>query len=98
MVNAEKSVNDGVEIMNETKTVFDKIVASVGEIEVANSSINGAISEQMTTISAVTTEIQGGLASSIDESSNAINEVTMTLADQDKQADGLKSMVGRFKV
>ncbi len=76
---------------------FDKIVASVGEIEVANSSINGAISEQMTTISAVTTEIQG-LASSIDESSNAINEVTMTLADQDKQADGLKSMVGRFKV
>jgi len=97
MSKAETSVNEGVDIMNETKTVFDSIVGSVHDIEIANSSINGAISEQMTTISAVTAEIQG-LASSVEQSSNAINEVTMTLADQDKQAVDLKELVNRFKV
>ncbi|PLX66240.1 MAG: hypothetical protein C0603_12605 [Denitrovibrio sp.] len=97
MVKAEASVNEGVDIMNETKSVFDNIVVSVGDIEIANNSISGAISEQMTTISAVTAEIQG-LATSIDDSANSIGEVTMTIGDQDKQADNLKSLVGRFKV
>jgi len=97
MTNAETSVKAGVSIMNETKSVFDKIVSSVQEIESANTSINGAISEQMTTISSVTAEIQG-LASSVEQSSNAINEVTMTLEDQDKQAVDLKELVDRFKV
>jgi len=97
MAQAETSVNEGVEIMNQTRLVFDNIVSSVGEIEIANSSINGAISEQMTTISSVTAEIQG-LASSVEESSNAINEVTQTLSDQEKQAEDLKGLVNRFRV
>lgn len=97
MGKAQTSVTAGVETMNETKVVFDKIVGSVQEIEAANNSINGAISEQMTTISSVTAEIQG-LSSSVEQSSNAINEVTMTLSDQDKQAVDLKELVGRFKV
>jgi methyl-accepting chemotaxis protein len=97
MTKAETSVKAGVSIMNETKAVFDNIVSSVQEIESANNSINSAISEQMTTISSVTAEIQG-LASSVEQSSNAINEVTMTLGDQDKQAVDLKELVDRFKV
>lgn len=97
MAKAESSVESGVQIMNETKSVFDNIVSSVNEIESANNSINTAISEQMTTIGAVTGEIQG-LSSSVEESSSAINEVTMTLGDQEKQADSLKEMVNRFRV
>jgi methyl-accepting chemotaxis protein len=97
MSHAEDSVHEGVEIMNETRSVFDMIVSSVSEIESANSSINSAISEQMTTISSVTAEIQG-LASSVEESSHAISEVTQTLNDQEKQADTLKELVNRFKV
>jgi len=97
MSNAEASVNAGVEIMTETKEVFDTIVHSVYEIETANNSINSAITEQMTTISSVTAEIQG-LSSSVEQSSSAINEVTATLSDQEQQAEGLKQMVNRFKV
>lgn len=97
MAEAEKSVNAGVQIMSETKDVFDSIVNSVHQIESANSSINQAISEQMTTISAVTTEVQG-LASSVEESSHAISEINQTLTDQERQADSLKEMVNRFKV
>jgi methyl-accepting chemotaxis protein len=97
MAQAEKSVNEGVDIMTETKSVFDDIVTSVSEIDHANNSINNAIEEQMTTIGSVTAEIQG-LASSIEESSNAISEVTQTLSDQDVQSSELKSLANRFKV
>jgi methyl-accepting chemotaxis protein len=97
MSNAEKSVNDGVGMMNETRVVFDSIVNSVSEIELANNTINSAITEQMTTISSVTTDIQG-IASSVEQSSAAINEVSQTISGQEKQAEDLKSMVNRFKV
>jgi len=97
MASAETSVNEGVSIMGKTSSVFDNIVCSVQEIETANSSINNAISEQITTLNSVTTEVQG-IASSVEQSSNAINDVTMTLAEQDKQTEELKEMVNRFKV
>ena len=97
MSRAESSVEAGVKIMTETKSVFDSIVHSVNEIESANSSINSAISEQMTTISSVTAEIQG-LSSSVEQSSNAMHEVSSTLTDQEQQADTLKQMVNKFRV
>jgi len=94
---AESSVQDGVDMMNETRVVFDSIVSSVEEIETANNTINSAIEEQVTTINSVTADIQG-IASSVEESSNAIGEVTQTISDQDQQAEDLKHMVERFKV
>lgn len=97
MAAAEKSVHDGVQIMNETKEAFDSIVSSVDEIKNANNLINSAIAEQMTTIGSVTAEIQE-LASSVEQSSNAINEVSMTINDQEQQAEALKQLVNRFKV
>ena len=97
MAAADRSVHDGVKIMNETKEVFDSIVHSVSEIKDASSLINTAITEQMATIGSVSSEIQG-LASSVGQSSNAINEVSMTINEQERQAETLKQLVNRFKV
>lgn len=97
MISAEKSVKEGVSVMNSTRELFDNIVSSVSDIESANSSINNAINEQVDTINMVTSEIQG-LSASVEESSLSITEVSNTLSEQEHQAENLKNLVNRFKV
>ncbi|MGE4319159.1 MAG: methyl-accepting chemotaxis protein [Deferribacterales bacterium] len=97
MQSAEQSVNAGVDIMQQTSSVFDTIVSSVTEIEDANTAINHSITEQMATIDSVNGDIQT-LASSVEESTTALAEVTNTLSSQEQDATGLQSMVNKFKV
>ena len=58
--------------------------------------ISSSIHEQVTAIGNINDNAQV-ISTGIDESSNALAQVTETVADLQKQADDLHTMVSRFK-
>ncbi|WP_303850973.1 methyl-accepting chemotaxis protein [Seleniivibrio woodruffii] len=97
MDSAEESVNEGVHMMEQTRSVFDTIVGSVIDIKEANTFINNSVSEQMTTIDSVNSDVQS-ISSSIEESNAALSNVSSTIAEQENEAGNLYEIVNKFKV
>ena len=97
MDSAETSVNEGVHMMEQTRSVFDTIVSSVTDIKEANTFINNSVSEQMTTIDSVNSDVQS-ISASIEESNAALSNVSNTISDQEQEAASLHDVVNRFRV
>ena len=97
MDSAESSVNEGVQMMEQTRNVFDTIVSSVTDIKEANTFINNSVSEQMTTIDTVNSDVQS-ISASIEESNAALSNVSNTISDQEQEAASLHDVVNRFRV
>ncbi|TCK60395.1 methyl-accepting chemotaxis protein [Seleniivibrio woodruffii] len=96
MDEATGKVVSGAKAIQGTEAVFSQIVVSVESINRTNHTINGAIQEQVSAIGNINENAQV-ISSGIDESSNALAQVTATVADLQKQADDLHIMVSKFK-
>jgi methyl-accepting chemotaxis protein len=96
MSEARKQVEDGVKVINDTGTVIGRIVTTMETVERVNGIISNAVQEQTTTIISINDNTQA-LSSGLEESSVAMQEVTHTIADLQRQADELSALVSMFR-
>jgi len=96
MVNAEKSVGEGVEIINKANDIFTEIVSSVQDINEASNSIETAVTEQNSAIGAVTESINT-ISMTVQESNEAVTTVSSKLAGLSELSSDMHSTVNRFK-
>ncbi|MGE4496995.1 MAG: methyl-accepting chemotaxis protein [Deferribacterales bacterium] len=97
MSNAKGKVEGGVEIINETKTTFERIVSAVDTMSRVNEIIQSAVEEQVGAIHNINESTQV-IASGVEESSSALQEVASTISSLQIQADELKMLVNKFKI
>ena len=97
MGSAIKQVELGVNTMKTTSTFFDKIVSSVQKISKMNDEISGAVGEQIKAIDNINANAQS-LSSGVEQSSQALQEVSRTISDLETQAGNLMELIGHFKV
>ncbi|WP_022850736.1 methyl-accepting chemotaxis protein [Limisalsivibrio acetivorans] len=93
---AQSQVQSGVDVINETGTVFGEVVDTMQSVERVNGIISNAVEEQTTTIVSINDNTQA-ISSGLEESSVAMQEITHTIADLQKQSDELSNLVARFK-
>ncbi|PLX69380.1 MAG: hypothetical protein C0603_00180 [Denitrovibrio sp.] len=96
MLDATTKVVTGAETIKETEEIFEKIVESVESIHSTNDIITSSISEQVTAINNINDNAQV-ISAGIEQSSVAVGEITKTVVDLQEQADGLHTMVEKFK-
>ncbi|WP_052293532.1 methyl-accepting chemotaxis protein [Deferribacteres bacterium DY0037] len=94
---AKKIVQDGAEKLHETDNIFAMIVSAVEEISTASNQITTAISEQSAAIANINDNAHV-ISSGLEQSSAAIGEVSITVADLQKQADEQMAMTEMFKI
>jgi methyl-accepting chemotaxis protein len=97
MDGANASVDQGLTAITETDESFVSVVSSVEEIVQTTMDINRNITEQVNMIETVNGNTQS-IASGIEESVTAVNEVTITVAHLQRQAEKLKMLVSQFRV
>ncbi|MCD8492383.1 MAG: methyl-accepting chemotaxis protein [Geovibrio sp.] len=96
MREARKQVEEGVKVIGETGAVFGQIVTTMETAEQVNSIISNAVQEQTATIISINDNTQA-LSSGLEESSVAMQEITHTIADLQRQADEMSQLVSRFR-
>ena len=96
MSEARKQVELGVSVMNETSEAFNNIVSSMGEVERVNSAISSAVHEQTSTVHSINDSTQS-ISAGLEQSATAMQEITHTISDLQKQADDLSMIVAKFK-
>jgi methyl-accepting chemotaxis protein len=97
MVNARGRVENGVQIIDDTKNTFERIVNSVDTLSTVNGVIQSAVEEQSKAILNINGNAQM-IASGVEQSSAALQEVSATISNLQVQADELKTLVNKFKV
>lgn len=93
---AEK-VREGVINIERTEDVFNKIFTGIDEIKGIMSSIIEDMNNEYSTVQTVN-ETSASIATGIEESSNAVNEVAKTIEHLQQRVENLKMMLSRFKV
>lgn len=97
MTTAKKRVQEGVSTLNEADVIFNRIVEAVDEISMASGIINAAVTEQVTAINNINDNAHV-ISSGLEESSVAVNEVSVTVADLQKQADSQMESARHFDI
>ncbi len=93
---AEK-VKEGVNNIERTEDVFNKIFTGIDGINSVMSTIREDMDNEYSTVQTVH-ETATIIAAGIEESSNAVNEVTQTIEHLQERVETLKMMLTRFKV
>ena len=93
---AEK-VKEGVNNIERTEDVFNKIFTGIDGINSIMSTIREDMDNEYSTVQTVH-ETSTSIAAGIEESSNAVNEVTQTIEHLQERVETLKMMLTRFKV
>ncbi|WP_164885260.1 methyl-accepting chemotaxis protein [Geovibrio thiophilus] len=96
MKEARSQVDEGVKVIGETGAVFGQIVSTMETAEQVNGIISNAVQEQTATIISINDNTQA-LSSGLEESSVAMQEITYTIADLQRQADEMSQLVSRFR-
>ena len=93
---AEK-VKEGVNNIERTEDVFNKIFTGIDGINSVMSTIREDMDNEYSTVQTVH-ETATSIAAGIEESSNAVHEVTRTIEHLQKRVETLKMMLTKFKV
>ena len=96
MNSAGESVKVGVEAIDKTYVGFNEVVDGVDQISETASMLERNIQGQSRAVSQVTERTQE-IASGIEESNAAVNEVTLTVEHLQQRTEILKNLVGQFK-
>ncbi|WP_277657088.1 methyl-accepting chemotaxis protein [Seleniivibrio woodruffii] len=97
MGTALKHVDSGVDTMKSISSFFDEIVASVKAMNDMNGVIETSIREQLSAISGINDNTQT-ISAGIEQSSNALHEISRTVNDLEMQSNDMMVMVGKFRV
>ncbi len=97
MISAKDKVLEGVNTLESTNKIFEKIVQAVNEIKDSSLIITDAVKEQVNAISSINDNTQV-ISSGIEESSAAISQVSVTVSDLQKQADDQMEATLIFKL
>ena len=95
MIDARKSVAEGVKSVEQTNSVFMDIVSKADTIYEGSSFVESSIKEQAITVGKTNDNVQV-IASASEENSRAISEITSTLNDLQKRVEDVKVMFGYF--
>ncbi len=93
---AEK-VKEGVNNIERTEDVFNKIFTGIDGINSVMSSIRDDMDNEYSTVQTVH-QTSTSIAAGIEQSSNAVNEVAQTIEHLQQRVENLKMMLTRFKV
>ncbi|HIZ89180.1 MAG: methyl-accepting chemotaxis protein [Mucispirillum sp.] len=93
---AEK-VKEGVQNIEQTENIFNKIFTGIDSIKSVMNNIKDGMDEEYSTVQTVH-ETSTSIATGIEESSNAVNEVTRTIEHLQARVENLKMMMSKFKV
>lgn len=97
MGRSAESVQGGVENILVTTEGFKSVVHGVTSLHQDTRVVSESVSNQYNTIQSVVDNAQV-IASGIEESNAAVGEVTSTVTHLQERTEGLKHLVGRFKV
>ncbi|MGE4268351.1 MAG: methyl-accepting chemotaxis protein [Deferribacterales bacterium] len=97
MSSALVHVDSGVDSMRSISSFFDEIVASVKSMNEMNSVIETSIREQLSAISGINDNTQT-ISAGIEQSSNALHEISRTVNDLESQSGDMLNVVGKFRV
>jgi len=95
MLDARKSVAEGVKSVEQTNRVFIDIVSKADTIYEGSSFVESSIKEQAITVGKTNDNVQV-IASASEENSRAISEITSTLNDLQRRVEEVKVMFGHF--
>ncbi len=94
---AEKSVDDGIDTIQEILTLFNGIVTAVTDMHRSMDAIQVTVNEQNNAITNTNTNIQS-ISAGVEESSSTIEEVGRTVNDLHRLTEELNILVERFKL
>ena len=93
----EEKVKEGVTNIEQTENIFNKIFTGIDSIKSVMNNIKDGMDEEYSTVQTVH-ETSTSIATGIEESSNAVNEVTKTIEHLQERVENLKMMMSKFKV
>ena len=97
MAKEADKVKEGVINIEQTEDVFYKIFSGIDSIKTVMNSIEQGMDSEYATVQSVH-ETSTSIAAGIEESSNAVNEVTKTIEYLQERVERLKVMMARFKI
>lgn len=97
MEDASLRVKEGVQGIEETEKVFGDIFAAIDTVKNTTTAIARDISEEYDVLQKINSNSQA-VASGIEESNVAVEEVTKTVSHLQQRVEALKAMVSRFRV
>ncbi len=97
MSSASISVTNGVEVIETTTTSFSKVVNGVSNVANTTYQVMEGFNIQHQTVQNVNDKTQV-IASGIEESNAAVNEISITVDHLQERTEALKILVGQFKV
>jgi methyl-accepting chemotaxis protein len=97
MAAAKDKVENGMAVISKTTEVFESIVESVDRVSTVNNLIGTSVGEQTVAIHSINESAQT-ISAGMDQSSEAVNDVSKTISNLQVQADELKNLVDKFKI
>ena len=97
MSSASISVTNGVEVIETTTSSFSGVVSGVNNVANSTYQLMEGFNVQHQTVQSVTDKTQA-IASGIEESNAAVNEISITVDHLQERTEALKTLVGQFKV
>ena len=97
MSSASISVTNGVEVIETTTSSFSEVVGGVNNMANSTYQLMEGFNVQHQTVQNVTDKTQA-IASGIEESNAAVNEISITVDHLQERTEALKILVGQFKV
>ena len=97
MSSASISVTNGVEVIETTTSSFSEVVGGVNNVANSTYQLMEGFNVQHQTVQNVTDKTQA-IASGIEESNAAVNEISITVDHLQERTEALKILVGQFKV
>lgn len=97
MAAAKDKVENGMAVISKTTEVFESIVESVDKVSTVNNLIGTSVGEQTVAIHSINESAQT-ISAGMDQSSEAVNDVSKTISNLQVQADELKNLVDKFKI
>ena len=97
MSSASSSVTNGVEVIETTTSSFAEVVNGVNNVANSTYHLMEGFNVQHQTVQSVTDKTQT-IASGIEESNVAVNEISITVDHLQQRTEALKRLVGQFKV
>ena len=97
MSSASISVTNGVEVIETTTSSFSEVVGGVNNVANSTYHLMEGFNVQHQTVQSVTDKTQA-IASGIEESNAAVNEISITVDHLQERTEALKRLVGQFKV
>ena len=97
MASASDSVTSGVSVIETTTSSFTTVVGGVNNVAKLTYQLMDGFNLQHQTVQSVTDKTQA-IASGIEESNAAVNEISITVEHLQKRTEALKNLVGQFKI